>query len=253
MPAVGGLVVVKFEIVSHCWNYYRMLTYQASSVFLNPPIHDEVILTVYCSLSDDKKTKLRLDQMLGWDWPTNVTLNIEDIPKRKLFRRAIGRQMTAASTEADWVWFADVDMFIGKRFWDGFKLAVESHPESPLLFPNSVLVSSQDEGDEMVIKSLNAATPQLPSCEQFGELRYPRAIGGVQFVAGDALRQHGYVSSTSNYLREKDTFQSCRGDIAHRRHMVSRLEGASWLRVEMPDLYRIRHSERGRQKEGLEL
>lgn len=244
---------MKLEIVSHCWKYYRMLTYQAGSLCLHPPQHDEVLFSVYCSLADDPKTKQRLEAIAEWSWPTNVTMNVVDIRKERLFRRAIGRDMAARSTDADLVWFADVDMFVGESCLDSLESAVGSAPSTGVLFfPDVVGVTTKENGDRLVQLCKDASKPIVPPTYDCMTWKYPKAIGGVQFTNGDALRKHGYVKHGSRYLKEQKRFVSCRGDIAHRRHITEKAAGTQ-ERVSIPDLYRIRHSERGRIKEGLEL
>lgn len=48
------------EIVSHCWGYANMLTYQLSSFVNYPPTKLKLIVTVFYAL-EDTKTKSALD------------------------------------------------------------------------------------------------------------------------------------------------------------------------------------------------
>ena len=41
------------EIVSHCWHYSRLLTYQLSSLVLHPPTEVAVTVTVFLAEEDE--------------------------------------------------------------------------------------------------------------------------------------------------------------------------------------------------------
>ena len=61
---------MKLEIVSHCWRYSRLLTYQLSSLFLPPPTV-AVCMTVFLT-NDDDPTGKRMQEFLQFLMPSHV-------------------------------------------------------------------------------------------------------------------------------------------------------------------------------------
>ena len=47
-----------------------------------------------------------------------VSWNWQPLAKEKLFRRSIGRNLAAKSTEADWIWFTDADIIFHENCLD---------------------------------------------------------------------------------------------------------------------------------------
>ena len=45
---------MQLQIVSHCWNYSRLLTYQLSSLVLHPPRKLDVTMTVFYNEEDTR-------------------------------------------------------------------------------------------------------------------------------------------------------------------------------------------------------
>ena len=99
--------LLNLEVVSHCWQYSHLLIYQLSSFINYPPTRLKVRVTIYANEEDTKTLALlRFIQSYKIE---NVEWNWQFLPKEKLFRRAIGRNLAAKNTSADWVWFTDCD------------------------------------------------------------------------------------------------------------------------------------------------
>src|SRR5690606_26500249 len=123
---------MRLEIVSHCWRYGGLLTYQMSSLVLHPPRSTSVGLTVVCAPREfDPGTWRVLDDFDRQTLPPTVMFQKRVLPPAQLFRRAIGRNLAAESTTADWLWFADCDMAFRAATFDRFSDAVRG-TEGPL-------------------------------------------------------------------------------------------------------------------------
>ena len=99
---------LKLEIVSHCWRYGHYLVYQLSSLVHHRTDKLDVTMSVYYSSEDESVVRvLRFFEKIE---VPGLTWNWVELPKEKLFRRSIGRNLAAKSTSADWVWFTDCDV-----------------------------------------------------------------------------------------------------------------------------------------------
>lgn len=116
---------MKFEIVSHCWRYYRLLTYQLSSLVLYPPSQMQVTMTVFAA-EEDEGTNRVMDFFQQRGLPETLTIRRWYLPAGQLMLRIIGRNLAALTTEADWIWFTDCDYVFGDGALDAFPKAVET-------------------------------------------------------------------------------------------------------------------------------
>lgn len=240
---------MKIEIISHVWNYARIFLYQVSSLILHPPLNASVRLTV-CCCDDDKVTSNYLRVIESEiKLPDNVTIARHEMEKGRLMRRAIGRNEVAKKSDADIVWFADCDMVFGENCLD--TLAEVQHS---LCFPHFAFATGQMAGDDLVSQVTDfAKLSEFPwKSSDVMKWRYPRAIGGIQIVAGSLAREFGYLPNSRRYQRPAAQWRRTHEDVGFRKY-IARSSGLRWQRVRLPSLGRVRHSERGREKTGLEL
>lgn len=232
----GGLHV---EIVSHCWRYAHLLAYQLSSLVHDPPTSVGVTMTVfYCP--EDRRTEKLLAFFESFQL-ANVTWNWQPLPKERLFRRAIGRNKAALTTDADWVWFTDCDVMFRDGCLDSLGERLQGRRDA-LLYPHeerqTALLTTEDP---MLAASNNI--PQLLDVDrnQFTSKRPSRATGPLQITHGDVCRACGYVDAIRYYQRPADHFRKAREDRALR--WLLRTQGVA---IYLSGVYRIRHIYKGR-------
>jgi len=233
---------VRLEIVSHCWHYAPQLTYQLGSLAIFPPQGCEVTMTVWHS-TEDRATLAVLDYFRRLEVP-HVTWSFRQLPKERLFRRAIGRNLSALQTKADWIWFADVDMCFRENCLAQVTDATRNAAES-LVFPRTIQISaSHEEGDSAL--DLVANNPCVQDIDPAGFIphHYPRAIGGVQIVRGEIARRLGYCRDSEKHQRPLARWQRTYDDVVFRRSLMTNGVG-----IELPGVYRIRHHKHGRRDE----
>lgn len=106
------------ELVTHCFHYDRLLRYHLSRLVLWPPRELKLKATV-CFTPKDFATA----EVLAWFGKRvveGVTWNWQPMDSRELCRRSIGRNRAALATEADWIWFCDVDYWFAAECWTSF-------------------------------------------------------------------------------------------------------------------------------------
>lgn len=230
------------EIVSHCWKYTRLAMYHLSSVYLNPPRKTKVKITIYYAKEDQPTLKL-LEYFSQFKVP-NVTWNWQDIPVPMLMRRAIGRNMTAQSTTADWVWYNDVDTLIGPGSVDTLMEEAESQPEAKLIYPRRIQATSDATGDRLIEKATGDPRVLTIKHQDFTPLSYNRAIGGVQIVRTSVLKQVGYCPQPK-WQRTESTWKRTFEDVAFREHLGPNEKGQP---INCPRIFRILHTKKGRDE-----
>jgi hypothetical protein len=232
---------MQLDVVTHCWRYSRLLTYQLSSFLLNPTTRTNVSVTVFCAEPDeDPDTWEVLKFFSQQPAVAGVRFQWRPLEKPNLFRRAIGRNMAALETKADWVWFADCDMVFGRDSLDSLNETL-TDIDADLVFPRRIHVSRTHQLGDMAIQRLES--PQLTDItqEDFVCRRYSRAIGGVQIVRGDLARRIGYCNDTKHQTPTNgEKWLNPRGDTA-----FCRFVGTKGHPVQIPNVFRLRHSKRG--------
>jgi hypothetical protein len=238
------------EVVSHRWNYSRLLMYQLSSLVLHPVQQTDVTMTVFYS-ADDLQTCAVLDffgdlpiERVVWRW--------WKLPTRHLLRRAIGRNLAALESKADWLWFADADMCFFNRCLDSIwtrNATILSDPAVKLVFPKSVYMSKDHESGDQAIESATGEPRVLKiDTADFAPEEYERAIGGVQICRADVLRETAYCKDHTRFMRPTRKWRVTYEDRHFRRNL-----GTAGVPVDVESIYRIRHSRCGREYEGLQL
>lgn len=244
LPVPG---IRRMEIVSHCYHYSRLLRYHLSSFALWPPESLELQVTI-CFTREDAETAAVLDWFSKVDVP-RVTWNWLELPVLELCRRSIGRNRAALASSAEWVWFCDVDHWFSSECWRC--LAAIASPDKKLIFPRSVNLHRWKELGDARIEAADGQNGLICApVEEFEPVRMRRAIGGIQIVRGDVCRKSGYLSNHSRWQQPSAVpeFQRCREDASFRRSLRS-----PKLALEIPGVYRIRHSKAGRWDPSLRL
>ena len=227
------------DIVSHCYaaelpHYAAALSYQLSSLILHKPKTCDVQATV-CYVWNDARTKEALRFFAQ-------SVNIRSIPMNhleELGRRAIGRNMAAKWTEADIVWFGDVDQCYQEGCLDRLA-ALEWPGNAAMIFPRNIMIHRDwTTGDEDMGKLLSGPAVAGIDESRFVPKSYNRAIGGVQIVQGDFAREHGYAVSEKHMQPAVKPFGDFRDDLDYRGfcHKMGGVVG-----MELPGMFRIRHT-----------
>lgn len=248
-PSAGGdtLAAAKrpsLEIVSHCWRYAHLLNYQLSSLVLHPPRKIDVRVTVFHS-PDDAATA-RVLEFFGrhripgvrWDWWPQ--------PKESLFRRAIGRNLAARRTGADWIWFTDCDQVFHRGCLDALRPILE-RSGGPLLYPRLVHCTPRlEDADPMLAGSRDR--PEIVDIDpsRFRSVEHHKAIGALQIVRGDVSRAIGYCDAVPFFQRPVRRWRKCYEDRVFRR-----LVGTQGEAIELPGLFRIEHVHKGRKRQSM--
>lgn len=228
------------ELVSHCWNYSHLLSYQLSSLVLNPPTRLAVTMTVYYCSEDERTSKLL--RFFSNQSVANVRWDFRDCSKQQLFRRAIGRNDAALKTTSDWIWFTDCDQVFGSGCLDSLASILPQH-QGPLLFPRKVACTDLLASDhEMLFQSDD--TPAIVDIDpsHFVAKSHTKAIGALQIVRGDAARAVGYCNSVKHFQQPAHRWKKTYEDRTFRR-----LIGSQGEPIEVPNIYRIEHVVKGRK------
>lgn len=238
--AVSGPFLL--NIVSHCWQYSSMLAYQLSSVVNHPPSALAIKMTVFYA-EEDVETKKVLDffslqqvENVAWDWQV--------LPRKKLFRRAIGRNMVGRSTKADWVWFTDCDIIFHENCLDSLAAELQNRRDS-LVYPRqertTPMLAASDpmlqKGRELQVVDIDADKFSLHSRD--------KAKGAFQIVHGDILRAIGYCDGLFIFQTEANRWSKTYEDTAF-RHLLE-TDGEP---IDVTGVYQIRHIHKGRYKKG---
>lgn len=233
---------LKLEIVSHCWQYSNMLAYQLSSFVNYPPKDLELKVTVfYCE--EDTETKSTLEYFSTFE-VNNVTWNWQPLTRPKLFRRAIGRNMAALVTEADWVWYTDCDIIFHRGCLDSLASALQGK-QGALYYPRQERTTSMlADSDPMLRKGRQ---PQLVDIQtdEFSLHSRDKAKGAFQIVHGDIARAIGYCDQMRAFQTEVNHWSKTYEDTAFRWLLQTRGEP-----IEVDSVCQIRHIHKGRYKKG---
>lgn len=242
---------MKIEIVTHCWRYWRCLTYQASAIFYNPPDRDiSLTLNIVATLEDIATCK-RIDQLNSLAWPAHVKIVVTYLPKERLLCRGIGRNQVALQSTADVVWFTDCDYLIHGTSLHDIKLLMSS-PENSFIFPEKIYGTTHEVGYDLIQDATNWNGPRKISRGHFTEvMKIKRAIGGVQIVSGDLCRKYGYIKDSKEWDKPALKWKRAFEDVRFRKLLVS--EGHQAKKVQIADILRIRHPVAGRDDPSVEL
>jgi Glycosyl transferase family 2 len=233
------------EIVSHCWKYSRLLSYQLSSLVLRPPKKVAVTMTVFYAPTD-KETHSVLKYFQSHS-VANVRWHWKQLEECRLFRRAIGRNIAALATQSDWIWFCDCDQVFGAGCLDGLADELARAP-TDFVYPQCVLFSPKQFAKGTLLSK--AAAPQVRelNASGFRPVQFNRAVGGLQILRGAIARRIGYCRHSRRFMRPADRWMRTFDDVEFRR-VVGR-EGSP---ISVPQLYRIEHAAKGRMCKDIDL
>ena len=174
---------MKIEIVTHRWQYSKLLMYQLRSLLLFPPQRATTLATVFFT-EGDTATRDVVQYFSASEKPGNITIRGWNLDRERLLRRAIGRNLAALATDADWIWVADCDYVFGENALDTLS---EMPPRTSvdLVFPMVVLSSrSEQAGDELIQRARGDVRIMSIDPRSFAAVQFDRAIGGVQIARG---------------------------------------------------------------------
>lgn len=229
---------LSLEVVSHCWNYAHLLAYQLSSLALFPPRDLDVTMTVFFCPEDERTARL-LEFFATLDVP-GVRWNWWPLPRQRLFRRAIGRNLAALGTRADWVWFTDCDLMFRDGCLDTLAALLQGRQDA-LVFPEEERCTDLLADDDPMLS--RAFEPRVVDVDTsaFVAYRRGRATGPLQIAHGDVCRAVGYCRDIRVYQTPEESFAKCHEDRAFR--WLLRSQGVP---LPVPGVYRIRHVHKGR-------
>ena len=234
---------MQIEIVSHCYavdypHYANALCYQLSSIALALYLPRCEVIPVVCLDPSDGRTRSMVDWFL---LNTNLKIKAIPLPIHRLGRRAIGRNLAAKLSQADIVWFADVDQTYED---DIFSDLMNLHwPDGvSMIYPKTIKIHRDHATGDKALEKV-AGVPGVLSIDktEFIDKRYKKAIGGVQIVRGDFARKHGYLYDHPKWQKpvEDGRFARCRCDIPYRKFCW---EHGKVVGVDLPGMYRLRHT-----------
>ena len=232
---------LKLEIVSHCWQYSQLLTYQLSSIVKYPITNLELTFTVFYSKEDIDTSKV-LD-FFADQQAKNITWNFIALPKEQLFRRAIGRNIAAKQSKADWIWFTDCDVVFHENALDQMAGELAGITE-PLVYPKKMQVTELLPKDDPLFEQVRH-NPSICELEttKFTERTFTRATGPIQIVHGHIARTCGYCDDLPVYQKTMPSWSKCYDDRAFRW-----LINSQGYPIEVNNIFFIRHVEKGRYK-----
>jgi hypothetical protein len=229
------------EVVSHCYaknlpQFAVFLRVQLSAATL---LHDQNFKLTVCYTPDDENTAKVLRDFSSTKW-----LRCHKMEPNQLFRRSIGRNEVALKTEADLIWFTDVDYF-----WDrsclpqltGMWESMTKTSRPTIMWPANVMMTeTKEKGDEFYKRNLTGTGKFLiPDMNSFVLKNFNRAIGGIQIVSGDYARKNGYLKNNPKWQRPNNKpFSDFREDVAFRKEA----QRSGKMSLPLKGVYRLRHT-----------
>ncbi|MFZ2508405.1 MAG: hypothetical protein WAW79_08045 [Steroidobacteraceae bacterium] len=230
---------LSIEIVSHCWRYAHLLAYQLSAIVNFPPAQASIRMTVFYA-PEDLRTRAMLDFFGAMQVP-GVTWNWQPLEPRRLFRRAIGRNLIARSTSADWVWFTDCDIIFHRGCLDALVEQLQGRTDR-LVYPAVEYVTAMlAETDPLIAAERDRPRIVDIDTSQFALLAVPQATGAYQIVHGDIARACGYCEQVPVFQRPVAKWAKTFEDRTFR--WLMRTLGTP---LDIPGVHRIRHVHKGR-------
>ena len=230
---------LSIEIVSHCWRYSRLLAYQLTSLIDHPITDARVRMTVFHGKEDTQTVNLlafikeHSVKNLEWNWRV--------LPKEQLFRRAIGRNLAALESHADWLWFTDCDLTFQANCLNSLNSALQGRRDA-LVFPRTE--SKTDAYAAHDAEQPNTLeTPELlrVSPAEFIAHQVTRATGPLQITHGDVARSVGYCNAVPYYQQPQTRWQKADED-----RMFRWLLGTPGIAVDVDGVCRVQHIQKGR-------
>lgn len=234
---------LKLQIVSHCWNYAHLSLFQLSSIANYPPRDCHLTYTLFHA-AEDKAMQPLIERFSSMNIP-NVTWDWQVLPKAELFRRAIGRHRASLASQADWIWFADCDLIFHEGCLDSLAKAL-LHQRTGLVFPDHEGITDLLPPEHpMLNQSIGKDGTVDIDVGLFRRNVISKAKGAFQIVHADVARAVGYCGSLLLYQQPSEQWCKTYEDTVFRR--VIEYEGEP---IDVQNLYRIRHAEKGRYTKG---
>jgi len=233
------------ELVTHCYatkmpQYAAALRFQLSSLVFYQPANCRLIVTV-CFNPKDKATRHVFDQFSEDIAPQGVEFKSIQLSVGNLGRRCIGRNMAALESEADLVWFTDVDHVFLPPCFDEL-IALTWPEDAVMVYPKHIMIQKDHYlGDEYLTREPRHCILEWVDRNDFMPKTYDRPVGGVQIVKGNTARKHGYLNGQDKWMVPcKNPFGDFRDDVRFRKTM----KGIGMVRpVEFSGVFRLRHTE----------
>lgn len=235
---------MSITVVTHAWagkfpQYAAFLKYQIDSLTRcceECPTNPIDLVICYC-VDDDLVTGVVRNCMLAG--VTEMHWTTIPLPLAELGRRCIGRNKAAKTSQADFVFFTDVDhLFTPECFRQISWKFDEAGPNTVMIFPKEIKIHRLHSIGDYVTAHEDLPLDQILASENFIPKRYNRAIGGVQIVRGDFARKYGYLAD-SGWEPTSTPFGDFADDIAFRRQCLGH---GPIVPVELDGIYRLRHS-----------
>ena len=237
---------IKLEIVSHCWNYSDFLTYQLSSLIKYDFKDVEVTYTLFY-FEEDVATSKVLEFFSSQQKP-RLTWNFIALPKEQLFRRAIGRNIAAKQSKADWLWFTDCDVVFHESSLDALARELQGRQDA-LVYPGKMQATELlAKNDPLLQKVKQKPAIREVDMEKFSDRSFSRATGPIQIVHGDVARACGYCHDLKVYQKTMPRWSKCYDDRAFRW-----LINSQGVPINVPNVLFIRHAEKGRYHQGSKI
>lgn len=248
-------MIYDITIAVHCWRYSRLLAYQLGSLIRWPP-KCRVLIQVYCFPGDvETVAVIRWHQDLMSRVP-NVQIYEYGLGERRLKNRSIGRNLAAQKCESRLLYFSDCDYVFGPGYLDAVSEKVTD--EMVVAYPRIQYKCDRDAkptecvvGDAYVARSEPGKLMKI-DVKDFMPDRPHKAIGGIQIVPQWVAKKYGYLPDSRRHQGEKAHWVKTTSDVSWRKH-VCRSEDVSQtgIGLDLPPVYRIRHSECGRDNHDL--
>ncbi len=232
---------LRLEIVSHCYRYGHFLTYQLSSLVNHRTDKFDITMTVFHA-ADDEAVIPVLDYFGRMEIP-GVHWNWQALPRERLFRRSIGRNLAAKATSADWVWFTDADIIFHEGCLDTLADLLQGRDDSlvhPRIGLGTELLPDDHEILEKGRSGPNVLEIPLDMFKPYGGPR-KKAKGPHQITHGDIARACGYCDSIAYYQKPAARWMKTYEDRAFRW-----LIGTHGTPLDIPNVCQIRHIVKGR-------
>ena len=236
--------------------YAHLLRWQLSTIEKsnNPEVDLRVVVVMAPYLDDPLANDVYMEFASKKDTLWFDLQNLVCEPS-ELFQRACGRNKAVQTFESDVWWFTDCDYLFGDEVFKHAEFIVkffegDGYEGEVVFYPHTVNQNVNKEVGERLIQlsrdgcSLDVG---LVNADQWQEAHYRKAIGGIQIVHNDAVKDKGYLAGTkwTKPLSEDEIMQGWRGCRCDRRF---RTQVGSSQGVGIPNVYRIRHQERGRDQ-----
>jgi hypothetical protein len=197
------------EIIPHVWQYHRLMTLQLSSFIHWPPTCR--VFYRPCVTQEDTPT-IAVLKWFSNRLPSSVTLEPHIMDRRRLMRRAIGRNECALTSKSPIVWFADCDYAV---LPGDLESIMNAWPKGhKLAHPGHVRATIPEHGMEMIQSVIEPRVMPMMLSDFPLAQKHRTAIGGLQFFDGEHCHKMGYCGpkGRGRLFRPADRWQPTKCD-----------------------------------------